>query len=114
MTVRMDAELLRFLSDPKSYGLDSGGSDVTAIQHIETHISHVFLTSKHAFKIKKPLQLDFLDYTTLAKRKYFCQRELELNKRYAEELYVDVVAIMRDGHKFNFNGKGDALSLIHI
>ncbi len=59
---------------------------------IETHISWVLLTKKYAFKIKKPMQYSFLDYSTIAKRKFYCDRELELNKKYSK-IYLDVVPI---------------------
>ncbi len=60
---------------------------------IETHISWVILTGQFAYKIKKPLDLGFIDYSTLAKRLHFCQEELRLNSLLAPETYLDVVAI---------------------
>ena len=63
------------------------------ITHIETHISHVLLTGNYAYKIKKPLRLEFLDFSTLEKRRFFCEEELRLNRRLAPELYLDVVPI---------------------
>ena len=59
---------------------------------IETHISWVILAQKYAFKIKKPMQYSFLDFSTKAKRRYFCDRELELNRRLSD-IYLDVVPI---------------------
>ena len=66
------------------------GPTVTGIQHIETHISHVFLTGIWAYKLKKPLHLEFLDYSSLERRKYFCEREVLLNRRYAPQIYDSV------------------------
>ncbi|MGH7795995.1 MAG: AAA family ATPase [Candidatus Binatia bacterium] len=66
--------------------------------HIEirqTHISCVFLAADHVYKIKKPLQLPFLDYSTLSKRRYFCGEEVRLNRRLAPHTYLGVVAISR-------------------
>jgi uncharacterized protein len=63
------------------------------ISIIETHISFVILTGTFAYKIKKPVDLGFLDFTTLEKRCFFCQEELRLNLRLAPELYLDVVPI---------------------
>lgn len=60
---------------------------------IETHISWVILTGKYAYKIKKPLDLEFLDYSSLVKRKFYCEEELRLNKIYAPELYLKVINI---------------------
>ncbi|HEV2614915.1 MAG TPA: AAA family ATPase [Gammaproteobacteria bacterium] len=60
---------------------------------IETHISWVILTDKYAYKIKKPLDMGFLDYSSLVKRKHYCEEELRLGKMYAPELYLKVIAI---------------------
>lgn len=60
---------------------------------VETHISWVILTPSYAFKIKKPLQFPFLDFSTLAKRELYCQEELRLNRRLAPDLYLDVLPI---------------------
>lgn len=66
---------------------------VADIEVVETHISWVFLTGKLAYKVKKPVTLPFLDFSTLAARKRFCEAELALNRRLAPELYLDVVPI---------------------
>jgi aminoglycoside phosphotransferase family enzyme len=63
---------------------------------IETHISWVLLTPAHAFKIKKPLQLSFLDFSTLALRRYYCQQEVALNRRLAPDLYLGILAVQPD------------------
>ncbi len=76
--------------------LQSGGCfdhPVTATQIIETHISWVLLTGPYAYKIKKALDLGFLDYSTLEKRKFQCEEELRLNRRTAPEIYLEVVTI---------------------
>jgi len=72
---------------------DAFPHEVTQLELLETHISWVILTGPFAYKIKKPIQFDFVDYSTLEKRKQFCQREVELNRRFAPELYLGVVAI---------------------
>ncbi len=59
----------------------------------ETHISWIVLTDQFAFKIKRPEQLTFLDFSTLEKRQFFCNREVELNRRLAPEMYIGVVPI---------------------
>ena len=66
---------------------------VRDVRVLDTHISWVVLTGDFAYKIKKPIKLDFLDYSTLEKRRHFCELELELNRRWAPELYVAVVPI---------------------
>lgn len=63
------------------------------IEVIETHISWVFLTGKYAYKIKKAIRLPFVDFSTLERREACCHDELELNRRLAPELYLDVVPI---------------------
>jgi len=60
---------------------------------LETHISWIILTGIIAYKIKKPLDLGFLDFTTLELRKHFCDEELRLNQRFAPQIYIDVVPI---------------------
>jgi len=63
------------------------------LQIIETHISWLLLTGDFAYKIKKPVSLGFLDFSTLERRKFFCEEEVRLNRRTAPELYLDVVPI---------------------
>jgi len=69
------------------------GHPVTSIELVETHISWVLLTGQYAYKIKKPVDLGFLNFSTLAARHKFCLIELELNRRFAPEIYLDVVSI---------------------
>jgi uncharacterized protein len=64
------------------------------IQFLQTHISYVFLAGDYAYKIKKELDLGFLNYSTLSVRKYYCEKELQLNRRFAPHLYLDVKAII--------------------
>ena len=66
---------------------------VSEIQVIETHISWLFLTGDYAYKLKKPVDFGFLDFTTLDKRKQFCEEELRLNQRLAPDIYESVVPI---------------------
>lgn len=66
------------------------------VEFIQTHISYVFIAGDIVYKVKKPVKFDFLDFTTLEKRKFFCEEELILNRRLAPATYLDVVAISRD------------------
>ena len=67
----------------------------------ETHISLVFLTGRHAYKIKKPVDFGFLDFTNLERRKFFCEQEVILNRRLAPRIYLGVVPITeKDGRVF--------------
>ncbi|MGD2269412.1 MAG: AAA family ATPase [Desulfobacterales bacterium] len=79
---------------------------VSELEHRETHISHVFLTGPYVYKIKKSLDLEFLDYTTLEKRKYYCQQETILNQRLSHDVYLGVVAITYDKGKYYLDGPG--------
>lgn len=63
---------------------------------IETHLSLVLLAGGHAYKFKKPLSFDFVDFSTLDKRRHYCEEELRLNRRLAPELYLEVLAIGGD------------------
>jgi len=80
--------MIRGLLDPASFP-----HAVRDLQVIETHISWVILTGDFVYKIKKPVSLGFLDFSTLERRKFFCEEEVRLNRRTAPELYLDVVPI---------------------
>lgn len=73
---------------------------------IETHISWIFLTEKLAYKIKKPVKNDFLDFSTLALRKFFCEEELRLDRRFAADIYLDVVPVTCEQESLEFGGAG--------
>lgn len=82
---------------------------VKYIKKIETHCSWVFLTGEYAYKIKKPVNYGFLDFSTADKRKYYTVREYELNRELSPEIYLGVVKIgFKDG-KLNLQGEGDIL-----
>ena len=71
---------------------------------IETHISWVILCQRFVYKIKKPIKYSFLDFSTLEKRKKYCKREIELNKRLTDDIYLDVVPINRLNGHFKIGG----------
>jgi len=72
---------------------------------IETHISWVLLTGDFVYKIKKPVNFGFLDFSTLEKRHFYCKEELRLNRRLAPDLYLDVVTIRGTESHPGFTGK---------
>lgn len=80
--------LVNALLDPGRYP-----GPVQSVELIETHISFVLLAGESAYKIKKPVDLGFLDFSTLEKRRRFCAEEVRLNQRLAPEIYMDVLAI---------------------
>jgi uncharacterized protein len=82
---------------------------VSSIELHETHISWVILTGPFAYKIKKPVDLGFVDFTSLARRRFFCEEELRLNRRLAPDLYLDVLPIGGPRHSPRIGGSGPAL-----
>lgn len=84
--------------------------DFKAPELIETHISWVLLFDHFVFKIKKPLRYNFLDFSTLDKRKYFCEREILLNQRLTNDIYLDVQPVKRQsGHLFLGGETGETI-----
>ncbi len=81
----MDPTLLRRMLDPGFYP-----HTTTQVQHIQTHISHIFLTDHRAYKVKKPVNFGFLDFSTLESRIHFSHREVALNSRLSPEIYLGV------------------------
>ncbi len=103
MSDTIQSKLIRSLRNPAVY---PHGAD--RFQLIETHISWVFLCGPYAYKLKKALNLGFLDFTTLDKRKFYCQEELRLNGRLAPELYLAVVPITGTPEQPQLGGSGAA------
>lgn len=93
-------QLLRAMRQPACYN-----HPVAAVELIETHISWIFLAGDYAYKLKKPVNFDFLDFSTLAKRRHFCQEELRLNRRFAPQLYLAVVTIGGQPGALRLNGR---------
>jgi uncharacterized protein len=79
----------------------------TSIQLIQTHASVVFLTGDFAYKLKKPVNFGFLDYSTVANRRHFCEEEIRLNQRGAQELYLEVLPISKQGQKYQLGRDGE-------
>ena len=79
------------------------------VELIETHISWVLLAGAYAYKIKRPVRLSFVDFSTLALRRHFCDEELRLNRRFAPQLYIGVVPITgnRSGAALGRHGRRD-------
>ncbi|MFJ5300834.1 AAA family ATPase [Pseudomonas sp. NPDC088368] len=82
---------------------------VEQFQVIETHISWVLLTGPYVYKIKKPMNFGFLDFTTLSAREHFCQQELKLNQRLTNDLYLDVLPITGTADAPQLGGEGEAI-----
>ena len=78
------------------------------IELVQTQMSFVLLTGEYAYKIKKPVNLGYLDYSTLEKRHFFCLQELELNRRLCAGAYLEVVPIMEEDGAVHVEGQGEA------
>jgi uncharacterized protein len=77
------------------------------VELVQTHISYVFIAGDFVYKIKKPVNFGFLDFTSLEKRKYYCEEELRLNKRLAPSIYLDVESISQDSQGNIILGTGE-------
>jgi aminoglycoside phosphotransferase family enzyme/predicted kinase len=98
------AALVAALRDPERYP-----HPVERVEIIETHISWVLLTGRYAYKLKKPLDLGFLDFSTLERRREACETELTLNRRTAPELYLEVVRVIGTVEDPSIGGSGPAI-----
>ncbi|MDP2323825.1 MAG: AAA family ATPase [Gammaproteobacteria bacterium] len=88
---------------------DAYDHPVGTVELIETHISWVILTGNYAYKIKKPVDLGFVDFSTLAKRRHFCAEEVRLNRRLAPEFYLGVVPLTGSPDAPRVGGDGGAI-----
>jgi len=79
------------------------------VEMMQTQMSFVFLAGEYVYKFKKPVNLGFLDYTTLDKRLFYCQREVELNRRLCPDAYLGVVPITRDKGGITVEGQGEVI-----
>ena len=98
-----DSSLIDALVSRHSFG------PAVTVERVETHCAWVLLTGSHAYKIKKPVDFGFLDYSTLEKRHFYCQEEVRLNRRFAPDIYLDVVAITGSLQQPVIGGDGPVL-----
>ncbi|MBI4343071.1 MAG: AAA family ATPase [Candidatus Omnitrophica bacterium] len=102
-----ERRIVRFLSSPASYP-----HPVATVERRETHVSHVFLAGRFAYKLKKPVTFPFLDASTLALRKKFCRLELSLNRRLAPSVYLAMVPIVEAPSGLRLGGSGRAVEWV--
>jgi aminoglycoside phosphotransferase family enzyme len=102
-TMPTQKEIVDALMNPKAYEEDPG-----KIELCQTHISFVFLTDKLVYKVKKAVNFGFLDFSTLDKRRFFCQKELELNRRLCPDMYLEVVPINK-AENIRIKGAGETV-----
>jgi aminoglycoside phosphotransferase family enzyme len=94
--------LVQALLRPNAYPEKS-----TKIELVQTQISFVFLADDYVYKVKKPVDFGFLDFTTLEKRRFYCQQEVLLNRRLCRNVYLDVVPITQTNGEFAIGGEGE-------
>ncbi|MEE8358330.1 MAG: hypothetical protein V3R82_02855 [Candidatus Hydrothermarchaeales archaeon] len=97
-------KVVKALQKPSSYD-----EDVKEVRLLQTHISFIFLTGKYVYKIKKPVDFEFLNFTTLDRRKFFCEEEVRLNRRLCGDMYVGVVPITEQNGQIRINGGGEII-----
>jgi len=100
-SIVVQEQLLPFLLNPESYP-----HRPQQVRLVQTHSSFVFLASPFVYKIKKPVNFGFLNFSTLEKRRHFCEREVTLNRRLSPKVYLGVVPISMQKDHFTF-GEGD-------
>ena len=97
-------QVVEALKKPEAYGEDAGKVEVK-----QTHISFVFLTRKFVYKVKKSVNFGFLDFSTLEKRRMFCEKEVELNRRLCGDMYLEVVPITESAKGIRVGGGGETV-----
>jgi len=103
MVTEDQSAVIEFLSQPSTHG-------GAAVERVETHASIVFLVGTRAYKMKRAVRYDYLDFSTVARRKAMCEAELRINRRVAPQLYRDVIAVTRAaGGTLALGGAGTAV-----
>jgi len=100
-------DLVAALLDPAAYP-----EATSQVELVQTHISWVFLTDRFAYKMKKPMDLGFLDFTTLRRRHHYLKQELTLNRRLCPEIYLQVLPITRSRSGVRVGGRGHPVEYI--
>ena len=109
MIVEDQSDVVEFLSRPESLGTDS------PVRRIDTHGAIVFLAGERAFKLKRAVYFDYMDYSTVTRRRLACEAELRVNRRTAPTIYREVLPIMRrrDG-SLGWRGRGEAVDWVVV
>ncbi len=97
-------EVAQALLDPRVYPEKPGRIDM-----LQTQMSFIFLTGSYAYKVKKAVNLGYLDYTALEQRRHFCEQEVKLNRRLCPESYLGVIPITRDQSGVSLSGRGETV-----
>ncbi len=97
-------EMIQALLDPETYP-----DAPQRVEMVQTQMSFVFLAGDYVYKVKKPVNLGYLDYTTLDKRYFFCRKEIELNQRLCPDAYLGVVSITGLKGRYSIEGQGETV-----
>lgn len=100
----MERHHIEALLDPAAYG-----ERTTSVSIVQTHVSFLFLTDTHVYKIKKPVDFGFLNFTTLDRRRFFCEEEVRLNRRLCPDVYLGVVELRESPSGVSFHGSGTVI-----
>ena len=95
------SKLIEDLMNPSAYP-----ENPNKIKFVQTHISTVFIGDKFVYKIKKPVNFGFLDFSTLDKRLFYCKQEVELNNRFSKGVYLGVFPVNFNGERHVIDGDG--------
>ena len=98
-------QIVKALMTPAAYDEAEKGK----IELVQTHISYVFVTKEFVYKVKKAVNLGFLDFTTLEKRHFYCEKEVEINRRLCRDMYLGVVPITKSNGTIKVDGKGETV-----
>jgi aminoglycoside phosphotransferase family enzyme len=104
ITVCTQEQLVKAMLAPAFYG-----PDVTPVEHVETHIAHLFLAGEYAYRVKKALDLGLLNSETLKARRFCCEQKLRLNRRMAPLLYLEVGPVTGTAERPVLDGAGALL-----
>ena len=103
------ATLVEAMQEPSFYD-----PPVDSVDFAQTHISSVFLAGEVVYKIKKPVNFGFLDFSTLELRELYCRAEVDLNRRLAPDVYLGVEPIVLDGETLRIGGSGEAVDWVVV
>ncbi|MRR33590.1 kinase [bacterium] len=100
----MERKYLNALLDPAAYD-----ETTSCVRLVQTHVSFLFITDHHVYKIKKPVDFGFLNFTTLDRRRFYCEEEVRLNRRLCPDIYLGVVELRETPDGVTFGGRGSVL-----
>jgi aminoglycoside phosphotransferase family enzyme/predicted kinase len=100
----MTPQILKSLMKPAAFPVSTD-----MVELIQTHVSWIFLTTTHAFKLKKPVNFGFLDFATIDRRRFYCNEELRLNRRLCPDIYEAVVELRETPSGAAFHGSGQVI-----